>query len=227
MQKRIKKIKNLVKYSIIREGKNNMTEWDKMVSGQIYNANHPELIKKRHIAHKLCQKYNRIDDKKAKKREKIINQLLPNHKDGLYLQGPIYFDYGISTTFGKNCYANFNLTVLDVCPVTIGDNVFFGPNVSLLTPLHPLCYEDRNPYFDKELGYVTDKEYAAPISIGDNCWIAGGVTICGGVTIGSETVIGAGSVVTKDIPSHVLAFGVPCKVKRAITEQDLLKNKKN
>ncbi len=204
-----------------------MTEWDKMISGQIYNANHPELIKKRHIAHQLCQKYNRIDDKKTKKRDKIINQLLPNHKEGLYLQGPIYFDYGVLTTFGKNCYANFNLTILDVCPVTIGDNVFFGPNVSLLTPLHPLCYEDRNAYFDKELGYVTDKEYASPISIGDNCWIAGGVTICGGVTIGSGTVIGAGSVVTKDIPSHVLAFGVPCKVQREITEKDLLKNKKN
>ena len=204
-----------------------MTEWDKMISGQIYNANHPELIKKRHIAHQLCQKYNRIDDKKTKKRDKIINQLLPNHKEGLYLQGPIYFDYGVLTTFGKNCYANFNLTILDVCPVTIGDNVFFGPNVSLLTPLHPLCYEDRNAYFDKELGYVTDKEYASPISIGDNCWIAGGVTICGGVTIGSGTVIGAGSVVTKDIPSHVLAFGVPCKVQREITEKDSLKNKKN
>ena len=107
--------------------------------------------------------------------------------------------------------------------MTIGENVFFGPNVSLLTPVHPLRYQDRNTY-RKEDGTVTDKEYAKPITIGSNCWIAGNVTVCGGVTIGEGSVIGAGSVVTRDIPANVIAAGSPCKVIREITEEDSLDN---
>ena len=125
---------------------------------------------------------------------------------------------------GKNSYANFNFTVLDICPVTIGDNVFFGPNVSLLTPLHPFQYQDRNPYKDPETGRTNEIEYGAPITIGDNCWIAGNVTVCGGVTIGTGCVIGAGSVVTRDIPENSLAVGNPCRVIRKITEKDGLEN---
>lgn len=140
----------------------------------------------------------------------------------MFLQGPIYFDYGVFTSIGENSYANFNLTVLDVCQVSIGNNVFIGPNVSILTPIHPLRYQDRNMYFDSKKGYTTDKEYGAPITIEDDCWIAGNVTICGGVTIGRGSVIGTGSVVTKDIPANSLAFGNPCRVKRKITEEDKL-----
>ncbi|MBO5070306.1 MAG: sugar O-acetyltransferase [Clostridium sp.] len=102
-----------------------------------------------------------------------------------------------------------------------GDNAFFGPNVSLLTPIHPLRWQDRNQYV-KQDGTPTDKEYAKPITIGNNCWIAGNVTICGGVTIGDGCVIGAGSVVTRDIPPNSLAVGVPCHVVREITEADSL-----
>lgn len=105
--------------------------------------------------------------------------------------------------------------------MTIGDNVFIGPNVSLLTPIHPLRWQDRNPYVKPD-GTLTDKEYAKPITIGSNCWIAGNVTVCGGVTIGDGCVIGAGSVVTRDIPPNSLAVGVPCRVIRDITESDLL-----
>lgn len=103
----------------------------------------------------------------------------------------------------------------------IGNDVFIGPNVSLLTPVHPFRFQDRNMYRRAD-GVYADREYARPITIGDNCWIAGNVTVCGGVTIGSGTVIGAGSVVTHDIPAGVLAAGVPCRVIREITEEDAL-----
>ena len=131
------------------------------------------------------------------------------------MQGPIQFDYGVFTEFGENCYANFNFTVLDCAPVKIGSNVFFGPNVSLLTPIHPMCWQERNQ-FVREDGVMTDREYAKPITIGSNCWICGNVTVCGGVTIGEGSVIGAGSIVTRDIPANVLAAGNPCRVIRQI-----------
>lgn len=203
-----------------------MTEFDKMVNGKIYDANHKELITRRQKVHILCKKYNDTLEKNKRRRKKIINKLLSYHPEGLYLQGPIYFDYGELIHFGKNCYANFNLVILDVCPVTIGNNVYMGPNVSILTAKHPLCYSDRNMYFDKQKGYWTDKEYGAPITIGDNCWIGGNVIICGGVKVGSGSVIGAGSVVTRDIPENSLAFGNPCRMKREITEDDRLELKK-
>ena len=170
-------------------------------------------------------KYNLTPETKAKKRKKILDKLLPDRGEGTYLQGPVQFDYGVFTKLGKNFYANFNLTVLDTCPVTIGDNVFVGPNVSILTPLHPLRFEDRTPYVH-EKGHTTDKEYGAPITIGDNCWIAGDVKILAGAKIGSGCVIGAGSVVTGEIPAGYLAYGVPCKPVKKITAKDAIELKK-
>ena len=123
---------------------------------------------------------------------------------------------------GKGSYANFNFTVLDEGKVTIGESVFIGPNVSLLTPIHPLCWQDRNAFFNEKTGVITNLERAGEITIGDNCWIGGSVTVCGGVTIGEGCVIGAGSVVTRDIPPNSLAAGVPCKVIRQITDADRL-----
>ena len=198
-----------------------MTEKEKMLSGKIYDNTDETLWKERANAHRLCQIYNMTFETENDKRQEILNQLLPDCGQGTYLQGPIQFDYGIYTHMGKNFYANFNLTVLDVCPVTIGDNVFVGPNVSILTPIHPLRWQERNLYL-KEDGTLTDKEYAAPITIGDNCWIAGNVTIVGGAKIGAGCVIGAGSVVTGNIPDNYLAYGIPCKPVRLITEEDSL-----
>ena len=195
-----------------------MTEKEKMLAGELYDPNEEELLLLRRKAHKLCQEYNLLDET-DEHREKILAELIPNKKSGLTLQGPIQFDYGAFTTFGENCYANFNFTCIDCAPVTIGDNVFFGPNVSILTPIHPLRWQERNPFVRSD-GVLTDSEYAKPITIGDNCWIAGDVTICGGVTIGEGSVIGAGSVVTRDIPSNVLAVGNPCRAIREITEKD-------
>lgn len=196
-----------------------MTEKEKMLAGKLYDPSDKILVKERTLAHKLSKLYNDTFDTDEVKRKEIMDQLIPDCGEGTYLQGPVQFDYGTNTHVGKGFYANFNLTVLDVCPVTIGDNVFLGPNVSILTPLHPLRWQDRNSYM-KQDGTVTDQEYAAPITIGDNCWIAGNVTIVGGAKIGNGCVIGAGSVVTGTIPDNYIAYGVPCKPIRLITDKD-------
>lgn len=200
-----------------------MNEKEKMLAGKIYDPTDEELTKLRTKAHRLSQRYNTLfeDDEL---RDIVIDELIPNKGKGVYLQGPVYFDYGIFTSFGENCYANFNFTVLDVCPVNIGNNVFFGPNCSLMTPMHPFRWQERNIKF-KEDGTAYGDEYAKPINIGDNCWIAANVVITGGVTIGEGCVIGAGSVVTRNIPANSLASGNPCKVIREITEKDSIKYK--
>lgn len=198
-----------------------MTEQEKMLSGKIYDPSDEALAGLRTKAHGLCLEYNRLPETQQRRAE-IIEEL-GIQGDGFYLQGPIQFDYGRFTSIGPGSYANFNFTCIDVCPVTIGENVFFGPNVSLLTPMHPLRWQDRNLYCKPD-GTPTDKEYAKPITIGRNCWIAGNVTVCGGVTIGEGSVIGAGSVVTRDIPPNSLAVGVPCRVIRQITQADSLEN---
>ena len=198
---------------------NNMTEKEKMLAGKIYDPSDKELENLRIKAHRLSKEYNDTFENEEEKRNKILDRLLPNRKKGTYLQGPVQFDYGVFTSVGENFYANFNLTVLDSCPVNIGDNVLIGPNVSIMTALHPLRYQDRNIKV-KEDGTLYDDEYAKPITIGNNCWIASGVIITGGVTIGNGCVIGAGSVVTRDIPDNCLAAGNPCKVIRKITEND-------
>lgn len=199
-----------------------MTEKEKMLAGKIYDPSEPELVGLRQKAHRLCLEYNQLPET-DKKRDELMRELGVAGRENAYFQGPVQFDYGCFTTVGEGFYANFNFTCVDCCPVTIGDNVFVGPNVSLLTPVHPFRWQDRNPY-KKPDGTVTDKEYARPITIGDNCWIAGNVSVCGGVTIGEGSVIGAGSVVTRDIPPHSLAAGVPCRVIREITEADSLEN---
>ena len=163
-----------------------------MLAGKLYDPADPELAGIRAKAHKLSQDYNATYDTDEEKRQRIIDELLPHHADGCYLQGPIYFDYGTFTKTGKNFYANFNLTVLDSCPVTIGDNVYFGPNCTLATPVHPLVADERRMFPDAE-SKMHDREYARPITIGNDCWIASNVVICGGVTIGDRVVIGAGS----------------------------------
>ena len=200
-----------------------MTEKEKMLAGMIYDPSDNELQHMRTSAHNLCNAYNKLNED-SKRRQVILSKLLP-HGNGVYLQGPIYFDYGHFTTFGKNCYANFNLTILDCCPVTIGDNVFMGTGVSIVTPVHPLLPAERNMYLN-ERGIMTDREYAKPIVIGSNCWIASNVTVCGGVTIGEGCVIGAGSVVTRDIPAGSFAAGNPCRVIRKLTEADTIHLKK-
>lgn len=198
-----------------------MTEFEKMTTGKVYDPSDSELVKMRTEAHVLSANYSASLETDAKKRAKILKKLLPNAAEGAYLQGPVYFDYGVNIKIGKNFYANFNLTILDCCPVEIGDDVFIGCGVSLLTPVHPMRWQQRNAR-KKDDGTVFDYEYAKPIKIGDNCWLAGNVTVIGGVTIGDGCVIGAGSVVTRDIPPNSFAAGNPCRVIRKINEKDNL-----
>ncbi len=203
-----------------------MTETEKMLAGKIYDPTDAELARLRQKAHRLSKEYNDTLEEEEEKRAAILAELLPERGEGTYFQGPVQFDYGCFTRFGTNCYANFYLTVLDCCPVTIGNDVFFGPHCSLMTPIHPLLAEERNIRL-REDGTAYDMEYAAPITIGDGCWIAANVTVCGGVTIGKGCVIGAGSVVTRDIPDGVFAAGNPCRVIRPITEADSIYKKEH
>lgn len=156
-----------------------MTEKEKMLAGQLYDPSDPELAALREKARVLSKRYN--DAPEPRERERILRQLLPNAHETAFLNGPLQFDYGCFTSFGENAFVNYNFTCLDCAPVKIGANVFMGPNISLLTPVHPMRWQDRNPY-RKADGTMTDKEYARPITIEDNCWIGGNVTVCGGFT---------------------------------------------
>ena len=193
-----------------------MTQKERMLSGMLYDPGDPELVELREQAHRLARAFNDADEAR---RPEILARLAGACGAGTVLMAPVQFDYGRFTRFGERCFANFNFTCLDVCPVTIGDNVLFGPNVSLLTPKHPLQWQQRN-LFQRADGTWTDWEYGAPITIGDNCWLGGNVVVCGGVTIGEGCVIGAGSVVTRNIPANSFAAGVPCRVIRPITDAD-------
>ena len=201
-----------------------MTNLEKMLNGKIYDGSDKEIQAIAKKAHHLCHLYNSLEDTDPKRKE-ILKELLPNAKGNIYLQGDIYFDYGAFTHIGNNFYANYGLRVLDTCPIYIGDNVYLGTSVSLLTPLHPLLAEERK-YHTHEDGSLYDDEYGKPIHIGNDCWLASNVIVLPGVTIGDGVVIGAGSVVTHDIPSHSLAYGNPCKVIRSITKEDSIFLKK-
>ena len=202
-----------------------MTEREKMLAGKLYDISDSELVSLYKKAGRLCKDYNDTYLDEDEKRKAILKELVPDMGEGSGFRGPIQFDYGINTHIGKNSFANYNFTVLDCAPVTIGDDVFIGPNVTLGTPVHPLLNEERRSRYKAD-GTKYDHEYAKPITIKDGCWLASGVIVCGGVTIGKECVIGAGSVVTRDIPDGVFAAGNPCRVIRKITQEDSVYLKK-
>lgn len=195
-----------------------MNEEEKIFAGKLFDARTKELRDIKHIAHTLCQKFNTMDEY-DKFRLPIIREFIGSIGDKYYFQGPIQFNYGSHTFIGENFFANFNLTVMDDAKIFIGDNVMFGPNVSLMATNHPLIPEERisMKYPD---GHISMSEFAEEIHIGDNVWIAANVVVIGGVNIGNNVVIGAGSVVTKDIPDNYIAYGNPCKPIRMISEND-------
>lgn len=180
-----------------------MSEKEKMLSGELYNSSDEQLLKELTRAKKLCSKYNKLDIDEIEKCKNIIKDLLSKTGKNFTIMPNFFCDYGFNIEIGENFYSNHNLVILDANKVTFGDNVQIGPNCGFYTSGHPLDYETR-----KEL------EFAKPIKIGNNVWIGGNVCVMPGVTIGDNSVIGAGSVVTKDIPSNVVAVGNPCRVIR-------------
>lgn len=195
------------------------SEREEMLDGKLYNPADPELTALREKAGDLCTKFNALPRGAHEGRAAVLDELLPEHGENLDVMGPIFFDYGCHTSFGDRVFMNFNFTCLDCAPVTIGNDVLFGPNVSILPPMHPIRWQDRNVRKAAD-GSFYDYEYGLPITIGSNCWFGGGATVLGGVTIGDGCVIGAGAVVTKDIPANSVAVGNPARVIRTITDAD-------
>lgn len=185
-----------------------MKEKRKMISGKLYNPLAENLPTERLNVKKLCQKYNNLSPDDMLKRTSIMSKILRKTGQNFLIEQPFWCDYGYNIEIGENFYSNHNLVILDPAKVKFGDNVFIGPNCGFYTPEHPIDAEERN----KGL------EYAKPITVGNNVWFGGGVQVLSGVTIGDNVVIGAGSVVTKDIPSNVVAVGNPCRISRKIPQ---------
>ena len=196
-----------------------------MLQGKIYDSMEEPLYHRRLLMSETCIKYNNLPEDHPD-RVKLLKEIFPHSDETLFVRGPVFVDYGENTYFGKNVYFNFNLVILDVCPVHIGNNCFFGPNISILTALHSLVASERELYFDEEKGYVTDREYGAPITIGNDCWFGGNVTILPGVTIHDNVVVGAGSVVTHDLESGCVYAGNPAKKIKEIKKEDSIFLKK-
>lgn len=185
-----------------------MTEKEKMLAGEYYNAMCSDLIAERELAGELLYEFNLLQPSMKEKHTELIRQLFGSVKENFTIVRPFFCDYGYNIHIGNNFFANTNCTFLDEARITIGDNVLLGPNVGLYTAEHPHDIERRNKAI----------EYSRPITIGNNVWIAGGVTIVGGVTIGDNAVIGAGSVVTRNIPANVVAVGNPCRAIKEIPD---------
>lgn len=193
------------------------TEKEKAREGILYDANNDaELLAERLAAADMTYELNRLRPSQVAEREAVIRRLLGRTGKNVSIVSPFYCDYGYNIETGENFFMNMNCVILDGAKVTFGDNVFVAPGCGFYTAGHPLDAERRN----------AGLEYALPIRIGNNVWIGAQVCVLPGVTIGDNTVIGAGSVVTKDIPSGVLAAGNPCRVIRPITEADATRYRK-
>ena len=177
------------------------TEMEKCLAGEWYDCHNQVFLDLKTRTHKLLMKYNSLPYENKEKKHSLLKKMLGSIGMKVSVASPFICDYG--------------------CNIHIGDNVMIGPNVTLATPMHPLLPEERN-IRKRQDGSFYNLEYAKPITIKDNCWLASNVVVCGGVTIGEGCVIGAGSVVTRDIPPYSLAAGNPCRVIRKITEKDLM-----
>ncbi len=179
---------------------------ERMLGGDPYVADDPDLAEWSHAGQDLAAAYNTTTSRQGPLRRHLLEQLLGSVGAGTEIRPPLYLDYGRFLTIGERCFVNYGLVALDVAPITIGDDVQFGPNVQLLTPTHPVEPGPRRAKW----------EGALPITLGDNVWLGGGVVVCPGVTIGADTVVGAGSVVVKDLPAGVIAVGNPAQVIRRL-----------
>ncbi|HAJ69750.1 MAG: sugar O-acetyltransferase [Alkalibacterium sp.] len=180
------------------------TEMEKMIAGELYNADNEVLVNKRKSAHLLAHRFNQAET--DKERKKIINELLGKIGENITINPTFRVDYGFNIEVGDNFFANFNCVFLDVCSITIGRNAMLGPGVNIVTAEHPIKPNERNS------GY----EFGRPITIGDNCWIGAQATIVGGVTLGDNVVVAAGAVVKSSFPDNVVVGGVPAKIIKTI-----------
>lgn len=188
-----------------------MTEKEKILAGLLYNAgSDPDLVLERQACKELCFAYNTLPPSKVKERTAVMRKILGTTGGSFFIEQPFLCDYGYNIEIGDNFYANHNCVILDCAKVTFGDNVFISPNCGFYSAGHPIRADQRN----------RGLEYARPISIGSDVWIGGNAAVLPGVSIGDNVVVGSGSVVTRDIPSGVVAVGNPCKPVRVISEAD-------
>ncbi|MFE3187905.1 sugar O-acetyltransferase [Nocardia sp. NPDC059240] len=179
----------------------------RMLAGELYRDNDPELVAERLHCGRLLDSFNATRAGEDEQRRAILEELLGEIGEGSWIMPRFQCDYGYLIRLGRNSFLNYDAIVMDCAPVTIGDDVSIGPRAQLLTALHPMTdHELRRERW----------ETAAPITIGDNVWLGGGVIVCPGVTIGAHTVVGAGSVVTRDLPEKVFAAGNPARVIRTL-----------
>ena len=180
-------------------------------SGELYLPTDESIMKEQLVYLEKLYDYNHTRPLEQEKRQELLKDMFAEIGENCYIEPPFHSNWGgRNIHFGNNIYCNFNTTLVDDTHIYVGDNTMFGPNVTVATAGHPINAELR------EQGY----QYNAPVRIGKNCWIGAGVLIMPGVTIGDNVVIGAGSVVTKDIPSNVVAVGNPCRVLREVGEKD-------
>lgn len=199
-------------------------EEERLLSGMLFCPGDEQLRKIKLRAHNLCTEYNRTFEDETEKRGRIISEIFGALGASPFFQGPIWIHYGTHTRIGDHFFGNFNLTIQDDARVTIGDDCNFGPNVTIVTPVHPMLAEERRGLTTEE-GEIKHMCYAKPVVIGNDCWFGANVVVCPGVTVGDHCVIGAGSVVVRDIPSNSFAAGNPCRVIRTITQADSVKNR--
>ncbi len=187
-----------------------MTQKERMIAELPYLAGDKELIADRKAAKEVWQRFNQLPASEQAAGQALLRQLFGKTGKGMFIEAPFRCDYGYNIHIGDNFYSNYNLIILDIAPVFIGNNVMIAPNVGIYTAGHPVHPEARKS------GY----EYGISIRIGDDVWIGANSVLNPGVSIGEGTVIGSGSVVTKDIPANCIAAGNPCKVIREITQED-------
>ena len=198
-------------YRILHRRKYNMSEKDKQHTGEVYFPGDPEIFEEQIQYQEKLYDYNQTRPSEQEKRTNLLKEMFAEIGENCYIEPPFHANFGgHHCHFGKNVYANYNLTAVDDTHIYVGDNTMIAPNVILASAAHPLDPEERRK------GY----QYNQPVHIGKNCWLGAGVIVVPGVSIGDDTVIGAGSVVTKDIPSGVVAVGNPCRVIKEIKREE-------
>lgn len=184
---------------------------ERMHTGELYLPDDEEIVKYQTECLELLYEFNATRPSETEKRQELMKKMFAELGEGCYIEPPFHSNFGgRHCHFGKNVYANFNLTCVDDTHIYVGDGTLLAPNVILATAGHPIDAELRRK------GY----QYTAPVRIGKNCWLGAGVIVVPGVTVGNNVIIGAGSVVTKDLPDNVVAVGNPCKILRQVNDRD-------